>query len=110
ATLEDKLKKTTDILATLGNEKAKHQTLIGFALETDNELEHALDKLRRKNLDYIVLNSIRDTGAGFGVDTNKVSIIDRAGNITSLPLKSKKAVADDICQIIIDHEKGITNS
>lgn len=110
ATFEVKLKKTTDILATLGNEKAKHQTLIGFALETDNELEHALDKLRRKNLDYIVLNSMRDTGAGFGVDTNKVSIIDRAGNITSLALKSKEAVADDICQIIIDHQKDITNS
>lgn len=98
------LKKTTDILAFLGSTKAAHQTLIGFALETENELENAKGKLDRKNLDFIVLNSMQDKGAGFGTDTNKVSIISKNGDIKDFTLKSKVEVADDICQIIVQHQ------
>lgn len=96
------LTKTTDILATLGSKKQPHQQLIGFALETDHELANAKIKLEKKNLDFIVLNSMRDKGAGFAHDTNKVTIIDRKGNQTSFPLKSKENVATDICQLIVD--------
>ena len=96
------LTKTTDILATLGSKKQPHQQLIGFALETDHELANAKTKLEKKNLDFIVLNSMRDKGAGFAHDTNKVTIIDRKGNQTSFPLKSKENVATDICQLIVD--------
>ena len=85
-----------DILATLGSMKQPGQRLVGFALETDNELENAKRKLARKNLDFIVLNSLHDAGAGFGYDTNKVTIIDREGNIQSGTLKSKQDVAKDI--------------
>lgn len=87
-----------DIAATLGNAKTQHQCLVGFALETNNELTHANEKLHRKNLDFIVLNSLQDAGAGFGHDTNKVSIITPHERI-DLPLKSKLEVASDI----IDH-------
>ncbi|WP_343562636.1 bifunctional phosphopantothenoylcysteine decarboxylase/phosphopantothenate--cysteine ligase CoaBC [Sphingobacterium sp.] len=97
------LKKTTDILATLGAKKKKEQLLIGFALETNNELENAKDKLVRKNLDFIVLNSMQDQGAGFATDTNKVTIINRSGESTVFPLKSKEDVAKDICSIILQH-------
>lgn len=97
------LKKTTDILATLGKEKREDQTLVGFALETNNELENALDKLHRKNLDLIVLNSMQDSGAGFATDTNKVTIINRAGDIHTYDLKSKEDVAKDICTRIIEY-------
>ena len=90
-----RLKPTRDIAAALGQKKQKGQTLAGFALETDHEAEHAKDKLRRKNLDFIVLNSLRDAGAGFRHDTNKISIVDAQG-ITEYPLKSKKEVATDI--------------
>jgi len=96
------LTKTTDILATLGAKKQPHQQLIGFALETDNELAHAKAKLKKKNLDFIVLNSMQDKGAGFASNTNKVTIIDREENQISFPLKSKKEVAADICQLIVD--------
>ncbi|MDR2271217.1 MAG: bifunctional phosphopantothenoylcysteine decarboxylase/phosphopantothenate--cysteine ligase CoaBC [Sphingobacterium sp.] len=96
------LKKTADILATLGAKKREKQLLIGFALETNNELENAKDKLIRKNLDFIVLNSMQDKGAGFATDTNKVTIIDRSGNIREFSLKSKEEVAKDICSIIVD--------
>ena len=82
-----------DILATLGTMKTDSQTLVGFALETDNEQANAESKLRRKNLDYIVLNSLRYEGAGFGVDTNKVHIIGRDGSRTDSPLLSKSEVA-----------------
>ena len=99
------LKKTTDILAFLGANKTAHQTLIGFALETDNELENAKGKLLRKNLDFIVLNSMQDKGAGFGTDTNKVSILSKSGDIKNFTLKSKAEVADDICQIITQHQR-----
>ncbi|OOG17663.1 phosphopantothenoylcysteine decarboxylase [Sphingobacterium sp. CZ-UAM] len=97
------LKKTTDILATLGAKKKNEQLLIGFALETNNELENAKDKLVRKNLDFIVLNSMQDQGAGFATDTNKVTIINRSGESTVFPLKSKEDVAKDICSIILQH-------
>lgn len=90
------LSKTTDILADLGKSKTTNQILIGFALETNNEMENALSKLHTKNLDFIVLNSLNDNGAGFAYNTNKVSIIDKQGRITDYPLKSKKEVARDI--------------
>lgn len=95
------LKKTVDILATLGAKKNEQQLLIGFALETNNELENAKDKLIRKNLDFIVLNSMQDKGAGFATDTNKVTIIERSGNIHEFSIKSKEEVAEDICSIIV---------
>lgn len=95
------LEKTTDILKTLGTKKKTGQLLVGFALETNNEKEFALKKLQTKNLDMIVLNSLRDAGAGFGHDTNKVLLLDRLGNETPLPLKSKQEVAKDIVLAII---------
>jgi phosphopantothenoylcysteine decarboxylase/phosphopantothenate--cysteine ligase len=94
-------KKTTDILQFLGDNKPAGQLLVGFALETNNEEQNAIDKLRRKNLDFIVLNSLGDAGAGFKTDTNKVTIIDRDLQKTSFELKDKAEVAADICQKII---------
>jgi phosphopantothenoylcysteine decarboxylase/phosphopantothenate--cysteine ligase len=82
-----------DILATLGTMKQPGQRLVGFALETDNELQNAEGKLKRKNLDYIVMNSLRDAGAGFGVDTNKVTILGADGSRMESPLMSKQEVA-----------------
>ena len=96
-----KLKSTTDILATLGKKKKKNQFLIGFSLETTNELENAKNKLKRKNLDFIVLNSLNDKGAGFEFSTNKITIIDNNNNITNFELKDKKEVAKDIVNKII---------
>lgn len=96
------LEKTQDILATLG-EKKKGQYLIGFALETENEVEHAKAKIKKKNLDLIVLNSLNDEGAGFGHATNKVTFIDKNFNEFPMDLKSKEAVAQDIVNIIIKH-------
>ncbi len=90
------LNPTEDILAALGKMKKEGQTLVGFALETDNEMENATGKLKRKNLDMIVLNSLREEGAGFGYDTNKITVILKNGEAISYPLKSKKAVAEDI--------------
>lgn len=95
------LNKTTDILAKLGSLKTSSQLLIGFALETNDELKHAKDKLERKNLDFIVLNSMRDVGAGFAHDTNKVSVIKRDGTLSNFPLKTKKAVARDLAELIV---------
>ncbi len=89
-----------DILATLGGMKTAGQTLVGFALETDNEEANAQRKLEKKNLDYIVLNSLRDKGAGFGVDTNKVTIIGRNGNRKESPLMSKHEVAELIINTV----------
>lgn len=97
------LKKTTDILATFGKRKTEKQLLIGFALETDHEVENAKSKLIRKNLDLIVLNSMQDKGAGFATDTNKVTVIDRSEHIQEYTLKSKEEVAKDICQLIVHH-------
>ena len=82
-----------DILATLGTMKTDGQLLVGFALETDNELQNAQGKLQRKNLDYIVMNSLRDAGAGFGTDTNKVTILGADGSRKESPLMSKQEVA-----------------
>ncbi len=85
-----------DIAASLGAIKREGQVLVGFALETNNEATNAESKLKRKNLDFIVLNSLRDAGAGFRCDTNKISIIDNKGESTAYPLKSKQGVAADI--------------
>ncbi|MDE7144171.1 MAG: bifunctional phosphopantothenoylcysteine decarboxylase/phosphopantothenate--cysteine ligase CoaBC, partial [Muribaculaceae bacterium] len=93
------LVKNPDIAATLGAKKRAGQFAVGFALETDNEMDNAADKLQRKNLDMIVLNSLRDSGAGFGTDTNKITIIDRNGSRTVFDLKHKSEVAADI----LDH-------
>ncbi|MEM9937089.1 MAG: bifunctional phosphopantothenoylcysteine decarboxylase/phosphopantothenate--cysteine ligase CoaBC [Bacteroidota bacterium] len=95
------LSKTTDILGTWGKKKPAGQFLVGFALETENEREHALGKLTRKNLDMIVMNSLKDAGAGFGHDTNKITIFDREGGETSFPLKSKEELAKDIMLEIV---------
>lgn len=96
-----KLVKNLDIAATLGQEKKKDQILVGFALETDHELENAFDKLGRKNLDMIVLNSMRDAGAGFGVDTNKVTILTSDNRRLEFSLKPKTEVANDILDTIL---------
>ena len=90
-----------DIAASLGAMKREGQILVGFALETDDEVSHAESKLRRKNLDFIVLNSLRDPGAGFRCDTNKIAILDNAGTRTSFPLKSKRKVASDIVDRLV---------
>ncbi|SDX53708.1 phosphopantothenoylcysteine decarboxylase / phosphopantothenate--cysteine ligase [Lutibacter oricola] len=94
------LVKTKDILASLGKAK-KDQFLVGFALETNNELENATAKLTKKNLDLIVLNSLQDKGAGFKKPTNKVTIIDKFENISEFSLKSKAEVAEDIFNEIL---------
>ncbi len=90
--LSIELKPTKDIAAEMGTTKRDGQLLVGFALETDHEEENALRKLEFKNLDFIVLNSLRDAGAGFGVDTNRISILDRMGR-TDFPLESKHDAA-----------------
>jgi phosphopantothenoylcysteine decarboxylase/phosphopantothenate--cysteine ligase len=94
------LEKTDDILASLGSLK-QQQFLVGFALETQNELENAKTKLQKKNLDLIVLNSLNDKGAGFGTDTNKVTFITRDNKVIPFEVKSKQEVAEDILQHII---------
>jgi len=94
------LEKTKDILKSLGEIK-KDQFLVGFALETNNELEHAKGKLKSKNLDLIVLNSLQDKGAGFGVSTNKVTFITSSNSIIENELKSKTEVAEDLMQLIL---------
>jgi phosphopantothenoylcysteine decarboxylase/phosphopantothenate--cysteine ligase len=96
-----KLKPTTDIAAALGKAKTANQILAGFALETDNELENAAGKLKQKNLDVIILNSLKEEGAGFGYDTNRITIIDRYNNIDKFELKSKEDAARDILDKIV---------
>jgi len=96
-----KLKPTTDIAKTLGEMKKPSQILIGFALETDNELANAKSKLKRKNLDLIILNSLRDKGAGFEHDTNRITIIDKYNIIDKFELKSKEEAARDILDRIV---------
>jgi len=93
--------KTHDILASLGEIK-KDQFLVGFALETNNEIENAITKLKKKNLDLIVLNSLQDKGAGFKKETNKVTIIDKFEKISEFSLKSKAVVAEDIFNEILN--------
>ncbi|WP_316772528.1 bifunctional phosphopantothenoylcysteine decarboxylase/phosphopantothenate--cysteine ligase CoaBC [Pedobacter frigiditerrae] len=95
------LKKTTDILATLGKQKKENQLLIGFALETENEEFYAQEKLAKKNLDLIVLNSLNDKGAGFKTETNKITIFNKALDKVSFDTKSKVEVAKDICNEIL---------
>jgi len=101
---EIKLEKTTDILTELGNRKKAGQLLIGFALETNDEEAHAILKLQKKNLDFIVLNSLRDPGAGFKGDSNKITIIDKELQKETFTLKSKQEVAKDICRKILSLE------
>lgn len=95
------LTKTKDILKALGSKKTKEQVLVGFALETNNEAANAIEKLQSKNADMIVLNSLQDAGAGFGHDTNKITIFDRTGRSFPFDTKSKKEVAADIVNTII---------
>lgn len=109
STFKIELEKTVDILASLGKEKTAKQTLVGFALETNNELENAIDKLKRKNLDFIVLNSMQDKGAGFSHDTNKVTIINKNTEVQEFTLKSKAEVAIDLCQLILTHQQSINS-
>lgn len=97
-----KLKKNPDIAATLGSMKSGKQVLAGFALETDNEEANAVEKLRRKNLDFIVLNSLNEPGAGFKTDTNRVTIIDNTGLSREYALKAKRLVACDIVDVLIE--------
>jgi phosphopantothenoylcysteine decarboxylase/phosphopantothenate--cysteine ligase len=96
-----RLKSTTDIAKTLGALKKSSQILAGFALETDNELDNAKSKLARKNLDLIVLNSLKEEGAGFGYNTNRITIIDKNNNIDKFELKSKEEAAMDILDKIV---------
>ena len=99
--LNIKFEKTTDILFELGQNK-KNQILVGFALENNNELSNAINKLEKKNLDLIILNSLNDKGAGFGYDTNKITVIDCLGKVTPYKLKKKDEVADDVFKHIIE--------
>ena len=101
-----KLIKTRDILARAGELKSESQTLVGFALETNNEKENALTKLRVKNADLIVLNSLHDEGAGFGYNTNKIIIFDKKGNEYNFEKKSKNEVARDIVNAIITYRNA----
>lgn len=94
------LVKTKDIAAELGKQKKAEQTIVGFALETDNEEVNANEKLLKKNFDFIVLNSMRDEGAGFQGDTNKITIIDKNRNVVKFELKQKTEVARDIVSYV----------
>ena len=96
-----KLKRTQDILLSVGQNKKPHQTVVGFAMETENEVQNAQSKLQKKKADLIVLNSLRTEGAGFKVDTNQVTFVEQE-NVTDLPLMSKKEVAERIVNKIID--------
>ncbi|MEG1936690.1 MAG: bifunctional phosphopantothenoylcysteine decarboxylase/phosphopantothenate--cysteine ligase CoaBC [Rikenellaceae bacterium] len=98
------LKATKDIAAEVGKIKNDSQTLIGFALESCNEVDNAIDKLHRKNMDYIVLNSLNDSGAGFGYDTNKVTLFAKEGSAINLGLKDKKKIAKEIIDNIFRHK------
>lgn len=104
-TIQLSLKKTPDILYSVGQMKGKSQTLVGFALETENEIDNALHKLHTKNADYIVLNSLRDKDAGFRTATNKVRIISKDGHIVESELKDKKSIADDIIDFVTNNIK-----
>ena len=94
------LVKTKDIAGELGKQKRENQTVVGFALETNDEEANAKEKLQKKNFDFIVLNSMRDEGAGFQTDTNKITILDRTGNVTKFDLKPKTEVAKDIVSYV----------
>ena len=104
------LRPNPDIAASLGKMKRTDQVLVGFALETNDEEQNALLKLQKKNLDFIVLNSLRDSGSGFQHDTNKIKILDKSGAITTYDLKPKTAVAVDIVNKLIGIEDSISGS
>lgn len=104
AELSLELTKTVDVLETLGKLK-KQQVLVGFALETDNIIEYAKEKIKKKNLDFIVANSATEKGAGFGVDTNKITIIDKHNKLYNFELKSKQDVAKDIVTFALNYLK-----
>jgi phosphopantothenoylcysteine decarboxylase/phosphopantothenate--cysteine ligase len=95
------LKPTTDIAATLGKMKTASQLVAGFSLETSDEIKNATGKMKQKNLDFIVLNSLRDSGSGFDTDTNRITIIDKYNNIDKFELKSKEDAARDILDKIV---------
>ncbi len=97
------LKKTKDILSEAGRRKSEKQTLVGFALETNDEKENALKKLKQKNADLIILNSMNDKGAGFGVETNRITIFDKNKREYKFSVKTKKEVAEDIVNTIIKY-------
>ncbi|HLN21682.1 MAG TPA: phosphopantothenoylcysteine decarboxylase [Bacteroidales bacterium] len=102
------LKSTMDIAATLGKMRRDDQFIAGFALETTKGLDEAVDKLKRKNMNMIVLNSLQEEGAGFGYDTNRVTIIDKNNNIDKFELKSKAEVARDILDKIISMQADLS--
>ncbi len=102
--MELRLVRNPDILAALGKIKKAGQTLIGFAVETQHERENAEEKLRKKNADYIALNSLRDAGAGFGTDTNKITLIGRHGWSMDFPLQSKQTIAEKMIDAILSLE------
>ncbi|MHA8090083.1 bifunctional phosphopantothenoylcysteine decarboxylase/phosphopantothenate--cysteine ligase CoaBC [Aquirufa antheringensis] len=97
------LEKTTDILSALGAVKKAHQTLVGFALETENEEANALKKMQQKNTDFVVLNSLKEAGAGFGLDTNQVTIFAASGEKKQVELRSKEEVAKEIIEFVFVH-------
>lgn len=103
---EIQLTSTPDIALEMGKLKEDHQFTVGFALETDDEEENAIKKLKKKNLDFIVLNSLNDEGAGFAHDTNRITIIDRDNNRIKFELKSKADVANDIVQYVLNYSKN----
>lgn len=100
------LRPNKDIAAELGRIKKRDQLLVGFALESQHEMENALSKLKSKNLDLIVLNSLKEEGAGFGFDTNKITILTRNGQVFNYPLKSKKEVAIDIVTRMMEFDSS----
>lgn len=102
------LRPNPDIAASLGKIKRKDQVLVGFALETNDEEQNALSKLLKKNLDFIVLNSLRDSGSGFQHDTNRIKILDKSGEIFDYDLKPKTEVAVDIVNKLIEIEDSIS--
>ena len=104
--LELRLTKNKDILKAAGESKRKDRILVGFALETNNERENALKKLKDKQLDMIVLNSMNDAGVGFGTESNKITIFDRHGNEFPFEAKTKKQVANDIVNTIIQYKNA----
>ena len=101
--VELKLVRTQDILASLGKQKRKGQLLIGFALETENEEANAWQKLKDKNADLIILNSLNDEGAAFGGDTNKVTVFDKSGKVEAGNIASKALIAQEIIDIAIKY-------
>src|SRR5690606_26812232 len=101
-----RLRRTPDILATLGQHKHNGQVLVGFAMETDDGLANARRKLEKKNLDWIVLNNLHEQGAGFGNGTNRVTLLRRDGHHEDLPLLPKRAVAEAILDRVVARGKG----